>query len=66
MTDEEMTLDDYFDICLHCRHLKRKYLYGKLVSEKCTQPVSEINVHWILRCPYFSRSLKSRLGLVKK
>ena len=65
MNDDELTIHDDLDICLHCKHLKRKYLFGKLVSEQCTQTISGVNVHNILKCPYFSRSWKSRLGLVE-
>ena len=64
--DEYLTLDDDLDICLHCKHLKRKYLFGKLVSDYCEKPISGVDVHSILRCPYFKRSWKSRLGLVKE
>ena len=52
-----------FDICLHCRHLKRKYMNDKLVSDYCNKGSS--NVHCIIKCNSFSRSWKSRLGLVK-
>lgn len=51
------------DICLHCKHLKRKYLNGKLVSDYCNK--GALNVHHLLRCREFSRNWKSRLGLVE-
>ena len=55
--------DDDLDICLHCKHLKRNYLNGRLVSDYCNK--GALNVHHILRCGEFSRSWKSRLGLVE-
>ena len=55
--------DDDLDICLHCKHLKRNYLNGRLVSDYCNK--GALNVHHILRCREFSRSWKSRLGLVE-
>lgn len=55
---------DDFDMCLHCKHLKRKYIGNRLVSDYCGKPVR--SVHNLVRCDYFCRSWKSRLGLVKE
>ena len=49
-------------ICEHCKHYKTKTLNGVIVSEYCKKGSG--NIHWVLKCPYWSRSLKSRLGLV--
>ena len=59
-------MTDDLDICLHCKYLKRKYLKDRLVADYCAKPVSGIDVHSILQCPYFCRSWKSRLRLVKE
>lgn len=55
---------DDFDMCLHCKHLKRKYIGNRLVSDYCGKPVR--SVHNLVQCDYFCRSWKSRLGLVKE
>lgn len=51
-------------ICNHCRYHKVKYLNGVKVSERCAKI---LNPNFdCLECYLFSRSLKSRLGLVKE
>lgn len=51
-------------ICNHCRHHKVKYLNGVKVSERCAKI---LNPNFdCLECYLFSRSLKSRLRLVKE
>ena len=51
------------DICIHCRHYKKKRLHGRIVSERCANRHMGNNVHF-RKCSGFSRSIKSRLGLV--
>lgn len=50
-------------ICEHCRHYKTKKLHGEIVSEYCTKKKP---VNYYIQCSNWSRSLKSRLGLVKE
>lgn len=52
-------------ICNHCRHHKVKYLNGYVVSRKCKAIGGCVAFNTFSQCQYFSRSLKSRLGLVK-
>ena len=49
------------DVCNHCRYYKTKHIKGVLVSEYCKKGSRRLGV---LQCDGFSRSLKSRLGLV--
>ena len=49
------------NICKHCRHYKTKHLKGIIVAEYCKNGANSVG---FLKCDGFSRSLKSRLGLV--
>ena len=51
-------------ICEHCRHYKTKKLNGKIVSECCKKRSNRL--HDFIECDMWSRSWKSRLGLVKE
>ena len=51
------------DICLHCKHHKTKSINGIIVADYCKK--RNANHHWLIKCSDFSRSLKSRLGLIK-
>ena len=56
-------MNDDFDICLHCKHYKKEYFKGRLIADCCN--IGSRNVHQTLQCRFFSRTLKSKLGLVK-
>lgn len=49
-------------ICEHCKHYKTKKLNGVIVSEYCKK--SKGSLHYFLKCSGWSRSWKSRLGLI--
>ena len=53
-------------ICNHCRHRKTKYLKGTMVSDYCRKYGNPRCFPKCMECAGFSRSLKSRLGLVKE
>ena len=53
-------------ICKHCRHYKTKSFKGMLIAEYCRKYGNPRCFPSCLRCEGFSRSLKSRLGLVKE
>ena len=50
-------------ICEHCKHYKTKKLNGVIVSEYCKKSKT---LHHFIKCKDWSRSLKSRLGLVEE
>ena len=51
-------------ICNHCRHRKIKYLKGTIVADYCKKYGNPRGFPEGLKCRGFSRSLKSRLGLI--
>lgn len=53
------------EICPHCRHRKTKYLDGIKVVDCCRKYGNPRCFPNCLTCSGFSRSLKSRLGLVR-
>lgn len=56
-------------ICEHCRYYKTKKLNGVIVVEYCKKYSSSnftFGLHSFIKCNGWSRSLKSRLGLVKE
>lgn len=53
-------------ICNHCRYRKIKYFKGTKVSDCCKRYGNPRCFPKCLECVGFSRSLKSRLGLVKE
>lgn len=52
------------NICPHCRHRKTKHLNGYVVADYCKKYGNPRCFPECCRCGGFSRSLKSRLGLV--
>ena len=57
MTDDE-------GICKYCRHRKIKYLKGTIIADYCKKYGNPRCFPECLECRGFSRSLKSRLGLI--
>ena len=53
----------WMSICEHCKHYKTKKLNGVIVSEYCKKGGP---VHSYIKCNSWSRSWKSRLGLVEE
>ncbi len=51
-------------ICKHCGHRKIKKLHGVIVSDYCKKYGNPRCFPECLNCRGFSRSLKSRLGLI--
>lgn len=52
-------------ICNHCRYRKIKYFRGYIIADYCKRYGNPRCFPKCERCGGFSRSLKSRLGLVK-
>ena len=54
------------NICPHCKHYHSEKLKGLIVNEKCkVYFISPVCFPECQKCSGFSRSLKSRLGLVR-
>ena len=51
-------------LCPHCRHRKIKFFKGQITTNHCKKgnPRCYPNCY---TCGWFSRSLKSRLGMIK-
>ena len=58
MTEKRLSL------CSHCRHRKIKFFKGQVTVDHCKKSNLACYPNCYM-CDWFSRSLKSRLGMIK-